>query len=117
MAGETGMDERWEGDLVTHQERTEKASRQGDRRGALWAIAHSVAAAADALEAGVAQRLDEINRDLQALTITIPFRGVIEIAPIPPDATPGGWTTGVVVDAGTYRIVRIDDERPEGETS
>ena len=110
--------------MVTHQERTEKASREGgmrsgDRsmRGALWAIAHSLAAAADALEAGVAQRLDEINRDLQALTITIPFRGVIEIAPIPPDATPGGWTTGVVVDAGTYRIVRIDDERPEGETS
>jgi hypothetical protein len=42
-----------EGDLVTHQERTEKASRQGDPTvivGALWAIAHSLAAIADALE-------------------------------------------------------------------
>ena len=51
MGGEAGMDgRRWKAAMVTHQERTEKASRQGDRRGALWAIAHSVAAIADALE-------------------------------------------------------------------
>ena len=139
--------------------------RSGDRsmRGALWAIAHSVAAAADALEAGVAQRLDEIDRGLQEFTerqptaaghirdreapirellrerreqadvlwrsimaterpdptqgFTIPDRGVIHIVPIPPEPPFATWSTGVVVDSGTYRIIRIDDYRPEGETS
>jgi hypothetical protein len=99
--------------------------RSGDKslRGALWAIAHSIAAAADAMEAGLIQRLDEIARQedpamgYPAQTFTIPERGVIDIVPIPPKSAFGQWRTGVVVEAGTYRIERIADERPEGETS
>ena len=131
---------------MTHQERTEKASREGgmrsgDRsmRGALWAIAHSVAAAADALEAGDAQRLDEINRGLQEFTdrmenpdkyaveeFTVPYRGVLHVIPAPPPDTMtqpptqppiGTWSIGVAVGPGRYRITEITDERPEGETS
>jgi hypothetical protein len=116
--------------------------RSGERstRGALWAIAHSVAAAADALEAGkwlngsiVAGKAwsrvltqTEIEAEIReagyadryldegSLSITVPFAGVIDIRPADPMQQ---WSTGVLVEEGTYRLTRLIDERPEGETS
>jgi hypothetical protein len=119
--------------------------RSGERslHGALWAIAHSIAAAADALDAGVVQRLDEINRGLQEFTeryedpatiaghirdreagyadryldaredaFEVPFLGAIDIRPADPTQT---ISTGVLVEPGTYRLVKVTDERPEGD--